>query len=161
MSYIDAYPDCEWMDFETLERFMVDALKGEGVPEEDAQIAAEVLITSDKRGIDSHGIGRLKPIYIDRMAAGTQNPITKIDVIKETQTTAVLDGNNGLGHVIAKKANSMAIVKAKKIWHWYGDRAQLHPLRHCRLLCAGSLQSRVRRHERHQRPAVHCPHLRR
>ena len=114
MSYGDAYKDCEWMDFDTLESFMVDALKGEGVPEKDAKIAAEVLITSDKRGIDSHGIGRLKPIYIDRMVDGTQNPITKIDVIKETETTAVLDGNNGLGHVIAKRANDMAIEKAKK-----------------------------------------------
>ena len=114
MAYTDAYPDCEWMDFETLEKFMVNALKGEGVPEEDAKIAAEVLITSDKRGIDSHGIGRLKPIYIDRMVAGTQNPVTKIDIIKETETTAVLDGNNGLGHVIAKHANNMAIAKAKK-----------------------------------------------
>ena len=114
MSYGDAYKDCVWMDFETLESFMVDALKGEGVPEKDAKIAAEVLITSDKRGIDSHGIGRLKPIYIDRMVAGTQNPITKIDIVKETETTAVLDGNNGLGHVIAKKANDMAIEKAKK-----------------------------------------------
>ncbi len=114
MSYGDAYKDCEWMDFDTLESFMVDALKGEGVPEEDARIAAEVLITSDKRGIDSHGIGRLKPIYIDRMVAGTQNPITKVDIIKETETTAVLDGNNGLGHVIAKQANDMAIEKAKK-----------------------------------------------
>ncbi|MCF7792203.1 MAG: Ldh family oxidoreductase [Victivallales bacterium] len=114
MAYEDAYKDCEWMDFETLESFMVDALKGEGVPDEDARIAAEVLITSDKRGIDSHGIGRLKPIYIDRMVAGTQNPITKIDIVKETETTAVLDGNNGLGHVIAKKANQMAIDKAKE-----------------------------------------------
>lgn len=114
MGYADDYKDCAWMDFDTLERFMVDALKGEGVPEKDAKIAADVLITSDKRGIDSHGIGRLKPIYIDRMVAGSQNPITKIDIVKETETTAVLDGNNGLGHVVAKKANQMAIDKAKK-----------------------------------------------
>lgn len=114
MAYADAYSACEWMDFETLERFMVDALVAEGVPRSDAEVAADVLITSDKRGIDSHGIGRLKPIYIDRMRAGTQNPITRIDIIKETDTTAVLDGNNGLGHVIAKTANQMAISKAKK-----------------------------------------------
>lgn len=114
MAYADTYIDCEWMDFDTLERFMVDALMAEGVPRADAEIAAEVLITSDKRGIDSHGIGRLKPIYIDRMRAGTQNPLTRVDIIKETDTTAVLDGNNGLGHVIAKTANQLAIDKAKK-----------------------------------------------
>jgi Malate/L-lactate dehydrogenases len=107
------YDDCVWLDFETLEKFMVDTFKGVGVPEEDAKICAEVLITSDKRGIDSHGIGRLKPIYIDRIKAGTQNPITKIDVVKEGPTTAVLDGNNGMGHVVAHKAMSMAIEKAK------------------------------------------------
>jgi L-2-hydroxycarboxylate dehydrogenase (NAD+) len=108
------YDDCVWLDFDTLEKFMVDTFKGVGVPEEDAKICAEVLITSDKRGIDSHGIGRLKPIYIDRIKAGTQNPITKIDVVKEGPTTAVLDGNNGMGHVVAHKAMSMAIEKAKK-----------------------------------------------
>ena len=72
-----------------------------------------MLIESDKRGIDSHGIGRLKPIYLDRIDDGIQNPVTKIDIIKETETTAVLDGNNGMGHVVSKKAMQMAIDKAK------------------------------------------------
>ncbi len=65
-----------WISFDTMERFMVDVFKGAGVPEEDARICAEVLITSDKRGIDSHGIGRLKPIYYDRIKEGIQNPVT-------------------------------------------------------------------------------------
>jgi hypothetical protein len=51
--------DVVWVDFDSLENFMVDVFKGIGVPEEDARICADVLITSDKRGIDSHGIGRL------------------------------------------------------------------------------------------------------
>jgi LDH2 family malate/lactate/ureidoglycolate dehydrogenase len=114
MAYEDAYRDCEWMDFETLEGFMKESLMGCGVPEADAAIAAEVLITSDKRGIDSHGIGRLKPIYVDRMDQGIQNPITQIDIVREGPTTAVLDGNNGLGHVIAKRGMAMAIEKARK-----------------------------------------------
>ncbi len=113
-TYADHYKDCEWVDFPTLEAFMIDALKGVGVPEEDAKIVGDVLITSDKRGIDSHGIGRLKPIYIDRIDAGIQEPTTKIDTIKETETTAVLDGNNGMGHVVSYKATQMAIEKAKK-----------------------------------------------
>ncbi len=113
-TYADQYKTCEWVDFETLEAFMIDALKGVGVPEEDAKIVGDVLITSDKRGIDSHGIGRLKPIYIDRIDAGIQEPTTKIDTIKETETTAVLDGNNGMGHVVSYKATQMAIEKAKK-----------------------------------------------
>ena len=113
-SYADAYKDCAWISFEDLQAFMVDALKHAGVPEDDAKIIGDVLIESDKRGIDSHGIGRLKPIYIDRIDAGILNPVTKIDVIKDEKACAVLDGNNGMGHVVAYRAMGMAIEKAKE-----------------------------------------------
>lgn len=103
-----------WVSFDVMENFIVDVFKGVGVPDEDARICAEVLITADKRGIDSHGIGRLKPIYYDRIKLGIQNPITKLDIVKEGPTTAVLDGNNGMGHVIARKSMELAISKAKK-----------------------------------------------
>ena len=103
------------MDFELLERFMKQCLVKIGVPEHDARIVSDVLIEADKRGIDSHGIGRLKPIYLDRIDAGILNTETKIDVIKETETTAVLDGNNGMGHVVSKKAMEMAIEKARAL----------------------------------------------
>ena len=114
MEILDQNEKTWWVDFDLLENFMIDVFKGVGIPENDAKICAKVLITSDKRGIDSHGIGRFKPIYIDRIDAGQINPITKIDIIKETETTAVLDGNNGMGQVIAHKAMEMAIEKAKK-----------------------------------------------
>ena len=114
MGYADAYKDCEWMDFEVLESFMKQVLVKSGIPEGDADIISDILIESDKRGIDSHGIGRLKPIYIDRLDAEIVEPVTKIDVIKETSTTAVLDGNNGMGHVVSRKAMEMAIEKAKE-----------------------------------------------
>ena len=52
-----------WVEFDLLEHFMRDIFIGLGVPKEDAEVCAEVLITSDKRGIDSHGISRMKPIY--------------------------------------------------------------------------------------------------
>ena len=103
-----------WIDFDTMERFMVDVFKGVGVPEKDALICAEVLIASDKRGIDSHGIGRLKPIYYDRIKAGIQSPVTNFEIIREGLTSAVIDGHDGMGHVISKRAMSMAINKAKK-----------------------------------------------
>ncbi|MBI9106543.1 MAG: Ldh family oxidoreductase [Spirochaetales bacterium] len=114
MAYQDQYKECEWLEFEVLENFMKDCLVKCGVPATDAKTVSDVLIESDKRGIDSHGIGRLKPIYIDRMDAGILNPETKIDLIKETATTAVLDGNNGMGHVVSTKAMQMAIDKAKE-----------------------------------------------
>ena len=103
-----------WVDFDLLENFMADVFMGLGVPEEDARICAEVLITADKRGIDSHGINRMKPIYYDRIKEGIQFPVTNFEVIREGPTTAVIDGHDGMGHVIAKKAMAMAIEKASK-----------------------------------------------
>jgi LDH2 family malate/lactate/ureidoglycolate dehydrogenase len=101
------------IEFETLERFMRDALVAAGVPAEDAGIVADVLIESDKRGIDSHGIGRLKPIYLDRIDAGILNPVTAIEVVTDRLTAAVLDGHNGLGHVVSVHAMKLAIEKAR------------------------------------------------
>ncbi len=100
------------VDAETLENFMLDVFMGLEVPKKDAQIIADVLITSDLRGIESHGIQRCK-MYYDRIKEGIYEAKTKIDVIKEGPTTALLDGNCGMGHVIAYTAMKMAIEKAK------------------------------------------------
>jgi LDH2 family malate/lactate/ureidoglycolate dehydrogenase len=97
-----------------LEQFMADVFMKVGVPEPDARICANVLITSDKRGIDSHGIGRFKPIYIDRIKKGQISPVTNISIVRESPGTVVIDGGNGMGQVIAKTAMQMAIDKAKK-----------------------------------------------
>jgi len=103
-----------YVNFETMERFMTEVLVRSGVPEEDAKICAEVLITADKFGIDSHGFNRLKPIYYDRIKDGILNPLTQFEVVRESPATAVVDGHNGMGHVIAKRSMQMAIDKAKK-----------------------------------------------
>jgi len=110
----EMYRDATWVDFDTMENFMVDVFKGVGVPEEDARICADILITADKYGIDSHGIGRLKPIYYDRIKLGIQNPVTNFEIVREGPTTAVVDGHDGMGHVIGKRSMQMAIDKAKK-----------------------------------------------
>ena len=102
------------VDWTTITNFVIDAFVGYGIPREDAEICADVLLESDKRGIESHGCNRFKPVYLDRIKAGIQNPVTNITVVKETETTAVLDGNHGMGQVIGYKAMSMAIEKAKK-----------------------------------------------
>ncbi|MGD0802732.1 MAG: Ldh family oxidoreductase [Candidatus Bathyarchaeia archaeon] len=104
-----------WVKSETLRDFMFDVFKSVGVPEGDAQTCSDVLIAADKQGIDSHGISRLKPIYIDRILAGQQSPVTIFEVIRERPTTAVVDGHRGMGMVVAKKAMRMAIQKAKKL----------------------------------------------
>ncbi|MFO7978585.1 MAG: Ldh family oxidoreductase [Bacteroidales bacterium] len=103
-----------WIPFEKVEKFMVQALEAHGVPHDDAQIVADVLITADKYGFDSHGSNRLKAIYLDRISEGTLEAITRPEVVREGPTTAVIDGHNGLGHVIGKKAMQMAIDKAQK-----------------------------------------------
>ena len=105
--------EIEYVDAEILENFMKDVFIGLGVPEDDAKIIANVLITSDLRGIDSHGIQRCK-MYYDRIKQGIYEVHTKIDVIKDGPTTALWDGNCGMGHVIAYKAMNNAIEKAKK-----------------------------------------------
>ncbi len=102
---------CDW---KTLYSFITDAFVGVGVPREDAEICTDVLLESDKRGIESHGVNRFKPIYIDRIKAGIQNPVTNFEIVRETATTAVVDGHDGMGQVIGHKSMSMAIEKAKK-----------------------------------------------
>ncbi len=103
-----------WVDFETMERFMVDVLKAAGVPEENAKIAADVMITADKMGIDSHGINRLKSMYYDRIRAGALDPKAEPEIVREGPTTTVMDAHSGLGHSVSKKAMQIAIDKAKK-----------------------------------------------
>lgn len=103
-----------YVSWELMNSFLIDAFVGYGVPREDAEICADVLLESDRRGIESHGCNRFKPIYIDRIVDGIQKPVTKIDVLKETETTAVLDANDGMGMVVSYRAMEMAIKKAKK-----------------------------------------------
>ena len=102
------------VDWNTITNFVIDSFVGYGIPREDAEICADVLLESDKRGIESHGCNRFKPVYLDRIEAGIQNPVTNFEVVKETETTAVVDGHDGMGQVIGYKAMQMAIDKAKK-----------------------------------------------
>lgn len=102
------------LDWKTAEAFITDAFVGAGVPREDAEICTDILLESDRRGIESHGCNRFKPIYIDRINWGIQNPVTNFEIIKETPTTAVVDGHDGMGQVIGHKAMSLAIKKAKE-----------------------------------------------
>ena len=95
--------------------FMVDVFEALGTPAEDARVCADVLIASDLRGIESHGVGRLK-YYYDRIKMGVQVTQTEIEVVRETETTALIDGHHGMGHVIASRAMQLAIEKA----HRYG-----------------------------------------
>lgn len=109
----DTRPFVPW---KLMDDFMTAVFVKLGVPEEDARLCSDVLLESDRRGIESHGCNRFKPIYVDRIKAGILNPVTKIEILKETPTTAVLDANDGMGMVASKKAMNMCIEKA----HQYG-----------------------------------------
>lgn len=109
----NAKPECI-IDFDYMKEFIEDVFLSYGVTAENAHISADVLIESDKRGIDSHGLGRLKPIYCDRMDQGILFPDRPIEIVKETKATAMVDGNLGLGLYIGPYCMQLAIDKAKK-----------------------------------------------
>jgi L-2-hydroxycarboxylate dehydrogenase (NAD+) len=106
-------PETTYLPVGVIESFMIDVFESLGTPAEDARICADVLIAADLRGIESHGVGRLK-YYYDRIQAGVQTTQTEIEAIRETETTAVWDGHHGMGHVIAHQAMQHAISKARE-----------------------------------------------
>lgn len=85
-----------------------------GCPEADALIAADTLLSADIRGVDSHGVARLSG-YVRLWEAGRINPVPKIRIVHETPSTAVLDGDAGLGLVVGPKAMDIIIEKAKNV----------------------------------------------
>ena len=107
-----------YVSWETIGNFMVDAFKAVGVPEKDAIICADVLMESDRRGIESHGCNRFKPIYIDRINAGIQKPVTEYEVLKETPTTIVVDAHDGMGMVASHRMMEALIKPEPTAWPW-------------------------------------------
>ncbi len=99
---------------EKLFDFVVEIFKRLDVPEEDAKIVADNLIMADMRGIESHGVQRLKR-YVDGIKVGAVNVHPNIKIVKESPVFAVLDGDECLGQVVAHRAMKLAIEKAKKV----------------------------------------------
>ena len=102
-----------YVSWELMNAFLVDAFKGYGGPEEDAELCADVLLESDRRGIESHGCNRFKPIYIDRLLNGTLLPETKLEILRETPTTLVMDAHDGMGMVASYRMMERLLEKAK------------------------------------------------
>jgi LDH2 family malate/lactate/ureidoglycolate dehydrogenase len=99
--------------FETLKAFALSAFKKIGCSDEHARLATEVLLSADLRGIDSHGLARLSG-YIRLWEAKRINANPRIRIIHESPSTAVVDGDGGLGLVVAPHAMNIAIEKAKQ-----------------------------------------------
>jgi LDH2 family malate/lactate/ureidoglycolate dehydrogenase len=94
-----------------LKAFACEIFSKIGCSDTDATLAAEVLLSADRRGIDSHGIARLSG-YVRLWEAGRLNPKPNIKVVHETPSTAVVDGDRGLGLVVAPRAMEIAMSKA-------------------------------------------------
>jgi len=97
--------------YQQLKDFTLRIFNEMGCPPEQASLATEVLLNADLRGIDSHGIARLSG-YVRLWKANRINATPNIKVVHETPSTAVVDGDSGLGLVVAPKAMEIAIKKA-------------------------------------------------
>ena len=95
-----------------LVEFVAAALRAAGVSEVQARVTADRLIEADLRGRTGHGIIRL-PSYVKRIQAGAINLNPDITLWHETPTSALVDGDNGLGQVVMTRATELAIDKAK------------------------------------------------
>jgi LDH2 family malate/lactate/ureidoglycolate dehydrogenase len=109
-----------------LASFVTRALHAAGLSEHDAQIVASLMVEADLRGSDTHGVIRL-PIYLRRLKAGGVNPRPNIRVIREKPASALVDGDNGIGHLVMRFAAMTAIEKAKQTGvAWVGARMSNH-----------------------------------
>jgi L-2-hydroxycarboxylate dehydrogenase (NAD+) len=96
----------------TLRRICADILKAAGVRPEEATLIADCLVYANLRGVDTHGVIRLK-FYLQRIKAGGDNPRAQIALVRDSPTTALLDADNAFGPVAGVKAMDMAIAKAR------------------------------------------------
>ena len=96
-----------------LERFITSVLAALGVPEQDAAICAARMTEADLRGVDTHGVFRLSQ-YCKRIRSGGINLRPRLHPVRENAVTALVDGDNGMGHVVVTYATQLAIRKASK-----------------------------------------------
>ncbi|MBA7476442.1 putative oxidoreductase YjmC [subsurface metagenome] len=101
------------VDAGRLTNFTSKALQKVGVPEEDARITARILVAADLRGVDSHGVAHLAPFYIKWLKEGRINAKPKTEVFSHAPSTAIMDGDEGLGFVVGYRAMTEAIHRAE------------------------------------------------
>src|SRR5712691_6923160 len=109
-----------------LKAFVTRAFEAAGLPSGDADILAGLMVEADLRGSDTHGVIRL-PLYLRRLKAGGINPRPSIRIVQERPATALVDGDNGVGHLVMRFAAMTAIEKAKQAGvAWVGARMSNH-----------------------------------
>src|SRR5216110_1845530 len=105
-------PTGSTVTFDRLKAFIHEAMTRLGLPDQDAMTVAALMAAADLQGSDGHGVSRL-PQYVRRIKAGGFNVRPNIHVVHEHASTAVLNGDNGMGHLVMKRAAGMAIEKAR------------------------------------------------
>jgi LDH2 family malate/lactate/ureidoglycolate dehydrogenase len=106
--------------------FIKDAMAAVGLPSADAAKIAELMVEADLTGADAHGVFRL-PQYVRRIKAGGVNPRANIAVTRTAPATAMVDGDNGMGHLVMQRAADTAIALAKESGvAWVGARRSNH-----------------------------------
>ena len=106
--------------------FIRDALAKMGLPAPDAAKVAELMTEADLTGADAHGVFRL-PQYVRRLRAGGVNPRPAIKVSKTAPATALVDGDNGMGHLVMAQAAATAVELARACGvAWVGARRSNH-----------------------------------
>jgi LDH2 family malate/lactate/ureidoglycolate dehydrogenase len=109
-----------------IECFLASAFVALKVPEDDARAVAHLMVKADLYGHDTHGTFRLRQ-YANRLRDGGLNPVATLKIVKETEATAVVDGDNGLGHLGMTFATELAIKKAASVGiGWVGVRNGNH-----------------------------------
>ncbi|MDB5955416.1 Ldh family oxidoreductase [Ramlibacter sp.] len=107
-------------------RFLTAALERLGLPAQDAGVVAQLMTEAEMQGSDGHGVIRLVP-YARRIRAGGINLRPKIRVVKEKAAMALIDGDNGMGHLVMKQAAELAVAKARQCGvAWVGARLSNH-----------------------------------
>jgi len=101
-------------NYNDLLNFSTEVFLKIGCPQDEADLAAKTLLSADLRGVDSHGVARLTG-YVRLWKAGRINPKPNVRIVHETPSTAVVDGDSGLGLVVGPKAMEVAIEKAEKV----------------------------------------------
>src|SRR5215510_1749830 len=118
--------DVPRIEASALARFVKRAFEVAGLPPADADILAGLMVEADLRGSDTHGVIRL-PLYLRRLKAGGVNPRPNIRIVQEKPATALVDGDNGMGHLVMRFAAMTAIEKAKAAGvAWVGARMSNH-----------------------------------
>ncbi len=111
---------------EAITGFIADAMVECGVPENDAGKIAELMLEADLVGADAHGIFRL-PQYVQRLKLGSTNPRPNITVTRTAPATALINGDNGMGHLVVAKTAETAIELARESGvAWAGCRMSGH-----------------------------------